>query len=165
MQLVANVHFLPTADIRVSVCFRPIADIARNGETVGVKRGDRSSDGADRRLVAVGATLAGLAVALGAFGAHALSGRISTEALGWWHTAVEYQMWHALAVFGLGLSGSSKWELPAWLFAGGALVFSSTLYALALGAPKWLGAVTPLGGIAMICGWALLAWRVRSGIE
>lgn len=90
--------------------------------------------------------LAGVAVTLGAFGAHAANGQIGQEALGWWQTAVEYQMWHALAVLGLGLSGMPGLPLSGWLFAGGALVFSGTLYALALGAPAWLGAVTPLGG-------------------
>ena len=122
--------------------------------------GGYNSELTDRRLVAVGATLGSLAVTLGAFGAHALKGRIGADALGWWETAVEYQMWHALAVVGLGLSGAPRWRLPAWLMAGGVLVFSSTLLALALGAPKWLGAMTPLGGVAMIFGWALLAWRV-----
>ena len=125
--------------------------------------GGYNSELTDRGLVAVGATLAGLAVALGAFGAHALKGRVGADALGWWQTAVEYQMWHALAVVGLGLAGAPRWRLPAWLMAGGVLVFSSTLFALALGAPKWLGAVTPLGGVAMIFGWALLAWRVTRG--
>ena len=114
---------------------------------------------AGRRLTATGAFLAGLAVLLGAFGAHALKGRLSVEALGWWHTAVEYQMWHALAVAGLGLSGIARFRLPAWLLVGGAIVFSGALYAMALGAPRWLGAVTPLGGAAMIGGWGLLAWR------
>ncbi len=109
--------------------------------------------------MAAGAALAGLAVALGAFGAHGLKGRIDADALGWWHTAVQYQMWHALAVLALGLSGRDGFRLPAWLMTAGAIVFSSTLYAIALGAPHWLGAVTPLGGVSMICGWALLAWR------
>lgn len=122
---------------------------------------DHGPDKVDRRLVAVGALLAGVAITLGAFGAHALKGRIGVEALGWWHTAVEYQMWHALAVVGLGLSNSPRWRLPAWLFAGGTMVFSGTLYALALGAPRWLGAVTPLGGIVLIGGWIALAWQVR----
>ena len=122
--------------------------------------GDYDSGLADRRIVAVGATLGGLAVMFGAFGAHALKGRIGADALGWWQTAVEYQMWHALALLGLGFSGAPKWRLAAWLMVAGVLVFSGTLYALALGAPKWLGAVTPLGGIGMILGWALLAWRV-----
>lgn len=124
-----------------------------------VAQGDYDSELADRPLVAVGSALGGLAVTLGAFGAHALKGRIGPDALGWWQTAVDYQMWHALAVLGLGLSGTPRWRLPAWLMVGGAIIFSGTLYALALGGPKWLGAVTPLGGIAMICGWGLLAWH------
>jgi uncharacterized membrane protein YgdD (TMEM256/DUF423 family) len=119
---------------------------------------DDVNDGG-RKLLAAGAALGGLGVALGAFGAHGLSGRISAEALGWWHTAVEYQMWHALAVVALALSGRGWVRLPAWMFVAGATVFSGTLYAMALGAAHWLGAVTPLGGIAMIGGWALLAWR------
>jgi uncharacterized membrane protein YgdD (TMEM256/DUF423 family) len=110
-------------------------------------------------LAAAGAILGGLAVLLGAFGAHALQSRIDVEALGWWHTAVEYQMWHALAVLALGLSGLRRLRLPAWLFVAGSLVFSGTLYAMALGAPRWLGAITPLGGLAMIAGWLVLAAR------
>jgi uncharacterized membrane protein YgdD (TMEM256/DUF423 family) len=113
----------------------------------------------ERRLVTVGAILGGLAVALGAFGAHALQSRIGVDALGWWHTAVEYQMWHALADVALGISGLRWARLPAWLFAAGTVVFSGTLYAMALGAPRWLGAVTPLGGLAMIAGWLVLAVR------
>lgn len=116
-------------------------------------------DATERTLVAVGAGLAGLAVILGAFGAHALKSRLGLEALGWWQTAVQYQMWHALGVAGLGLAGGRWVRLPAVLLAGGAVLFSATLYAMALGAPRWLGAVTPLGGLAMIAGWALLAWR------
>ena len=113
----------------------------------------------DRQMVAAGATLAGLAVVLGAFGAHALKSRLGAESLGWWQTAVQYQMWHALAVLGLGLAGRGWLRLPAWLLVAGALVFSGILYAMALGGPRWLGVVTPVGGLAMIAGWALLAWR------
>jgi uncharacterized membrane protein YgdD (TMEM256/DUF423 family) len=113
----------------------------------------------ERPLVAAGAALSGLGVILGAFGAHALKARIGAEALGWWETAVEYQMWHGLAVLALGLATARWARVPAWLLCAGAAVFSSTLYAMALGAPRWLGAVTPLGGLAMITGWALLAWR------
>jgi uncharacterized membrane protein YgdD (TMEM256/DUF423 family) len=109
--------------------------------------------------VVAGAILAGAAVVLGAFGAHALKGRLDPQELGWWETAVQYQMWHALAVLALGLSGRDAFRLPAWLMSGGAIVFAGTLYAMSLGAPHWLGAVTPLGGVAMIGGWALLAWR------
>lgn len=115
--------------------------------------------GIQRPLVAVGAALAGLSVVLGAFGAHALKGRLNAEALGWWQTAVQYLMWHALAVLVLGLVGARWARLPALLLAGGALLFSGTLYLIALGAPRWFGAVTPVGGVAMIAGWALLAWR------
>lgn len=113
----------------------------------------------DRGLLAAGAILGGAAVALGAFGVHALQSRIGADALEWWHTAVEYQMWHALAVLGLGLSGLRWARLPAWLFVGGSVIFSGTLYAMALGAPRLLGAVTPLGGLAMIAGWLVLAVR------
>lgn len=113
----------------------------------------------DPGLVLAGAVLAGSGVALGAFGAHALQSRIGAQQLGWWHTAVEYQMWHAIAVLVLGLAGVPRLRFPALMLAGGAIVFSATLYAMALAAPHWLGAITPLGGIAMIAGWALLAWR------
>lgn len=118
----------------------------------------------DRGIVTAGAGLAGLAVILGAFGAHALKSRLGTDELGWWQTAVEYQMWHALAVFAIGLAGFGWMRRAAWLLVAGTTVFSGTLYAMALGAPHWLGAITPLGGLAMICGWALLAWRTaRAG--
>jgi uncharacterized membrane protein YgdD (TMEM256/DUF423 family) len=113
----------------------------------------------DRRLVVAGAVLAGLAVTLGAFGAHAMKSRLGAEALGWWQTAVQYQMWHALAVLALGLAGFSWVRLPAWLLVTGAVIFAGTLYAMALGAPRWLGAITPLGGTAMIAGWAILTLR------
>jgi|SRR5690606_11725969 len=113
----------------------------------------------DRRVVVAGALLAGLAVALGAFGAHAMKARLDAEALGWWQTAVQYQMWHALAVVALGLSGFSWVRLPAWLLAAGAVIFAGTLYAMALGAPRWFGAITPVGGTAMIGGWVILALR------
>jgi uncharacterized membrane protein YgdD (TMEM256/DUF423 family) len=113
----------------------------------------------DRALVATGAILGSLAVMLGAFGVHALKSRLGVQQLGWWQTGVQYQMWHALIVTALGLSGARWARLPAWLFAGGALVFAGTLYAMALGGPRWLGAVTPLGGLSLIGGWVLLAWR------
>lgn len=112
-----------------------------------------------RPVLAAGALLAATGVALGAFGAHALKARLGAEALGWWQTAVQYQMWHALALVALGTLGTSWTRTPAALFGGGALIFSGTLYAMALGAPHSLGAVTPLGGLAMIAGWALLAFR------
>jgi uncharacterized membrane protein YgdD (TMEM256/DUF423 family) len=115
-------------------------------------------------LVATGALLAALAVALGAFGAHALKGRLDAEALGWWGTAVQYLLPHAVAVVALGLTGRTNLRRPSWLLAGGAALFAATLFAMALGGPRWLGAVTPFGGAALIVGWTWLAWiALRSG--
>ena len=111
------------------------------------------------RLVALGAGLAGVAVALGAFGSHGLKDRVDAEALGWWQTGVQYLLPHAVAVIALGLSGRPELRTPGLLLAGGSAVFAGTLGAMTLGGPRWLGAVTPLGGLAMIGGWALLAWR------
>ena len=122
------------------------------------------SEGSRRPIAAAGATVAGAAVALGAFGAHALEGALSPEALGWWQTGVQYQMWHALALVALGVGSLSRPAWPAGLLGVGALLFSATLYAMALGAPRWLGAVTPAGGALMIAGWVLLALRlIRAG--
>lgn len=123
------------------------------------------NDGADRPIVAAGAALGCLGVILGAFGAHALKAQISGEALGWWQTGVQYQMWHGLAVVALGLSGRPKTRPAAWLFVAGCVIFSGTLYAMSLGAPRWLGAITPIGGLLLIVGWANLAWRaLRQGL-
>jgi uncharacterized membrane protein YgdD (TMEM256/DUF423 family) len=114
---------------------------------------------ANRPVVTAGAVLAGLAVALGAFGAHALKATLSPEALGWWQTGVQYQMWHGLALVALGVSALPRRRAPAFLLGGGAALFAATLYAMALTGARWLGAVTPVGGAAMIAGWGLIAWR------
>ena len=104
---------------------------------------------------------AALAVALGAFGAHGLKARLSSEMLDVWQTAVQYHAWHALGLLAAGVSGfhfEGIWIRSAgWLFAAGIVLFSGSLYALALGAPRALGAVTPLGGLAFILGWLALA--------
>jgi uncharacterized membrane protein YgdD (TMEM256/DUF423 family) len=108
----------------------------------------------DRRGLLAG-ILGTTAVALGAFGAHGLKERLSAipEAAGWWQTATFYLLTHAVAVGALRASPSGRcWAL-------GAAIFSGTLYALALGAPRWLGAVTPVGGGLLLAGWVLLAWR------
>ena len=130
-----------------------IADASRTSDTGTVTESSEGAAAGHRPLVITGATLAAVGVILGAFGAHALKSRIGAEALGWWQTAVQYQMWHALAVLGLGLAASRWGRLPAWLLAAGAIVFSGSLYAMAL------GAVTPFGGLAMIAGWLLLGFR------
>jgi uncharacterized membrane protein YgdD (TMEM256/DUF423 family) len=101
------------------------------------------------------------AVVLGAFGAHALRSHLDAASLQIWHTAVEYQFWHALALLAVAAIAperASRWWRSAGIgFAAGILLFSGSLYALALGAPHWIGAITPLGGLALIAGWILLA--------
>ena len=114
------------------------------------------------RLLRLIAALAGLTgVAIGAFGAHALRGRLSPEMLALFETGVRYQMYHALALFGTGLlmarMGSWLMTAAAWLFVAGIVLFSGSLYALALTGVTILGAVTPLGGVALLLGWACLA--------
>jgi len=120
-------------------------------------------------LVAAALNLA-LAVMTGAFGAHGLRQRLSAEQLGWWHTAVEYHFIHALGLLALGVLLRVTTALPApaapgvatsalWLQAG-IVIFSGSLYAMALGAPRWFGAITPIGGLAFIIGWLWLAWSL-----
>jgi uncharacterized membrane protein YgdD (TMEM256/DUF423 family) len=112
------------------------------------------------RIALAGALLAGSAVALGAFGAHALRYTLTDQQLGWWQTAVQYQLWHALALLALAALRPPRAGIVALLLGGGALVFSGSLYLMALADARWLGAVTPIGGAAMIVGWLLFAWQV-----
>lgn len=99
-----------------------------------------------------------LAVALGAFGAHALKGRLDAEQSGWWEKAVLYHLVHAAALLGTGRASGRATPATA-CFAAGVLLFSGTLYAMALGAPRWFGAVTPVGGVLFLAGWLLLVLR------
>lgn len=102
-----------------------------------------------------------LAVAAGAFGAHALKARLTPEMLAIWETGARYQMFHALALFGvalLALSGRAT-DAAGWCFLAGIVLFSGSLYALALTGVKPLGAVTPFGGLAFLAGWFLLLLR------
>ena len=97
------------------------------------------------------------AVALGAFGAHALRDTLDTAHRELWHTAVQYHFWHALALAAATLCGDGKARRIAMLaFGVGIMMFSGSLYALALGAPRWTGVVTPFGGVALIAGWIAL---------
>jgi uncharacterized membrane protein YgdD (TMEM256/DUF423 family) len=115
-----------------------------------------------RPFIVLGALLAAAAVAAGAFGAHALAARLTPERLATWETAARYHMYHALALVLVGaLAGRLHAGLATtagWLFVAGIAIFGGTVYALALGAPRWLGAVTPIGGVAFIVGWLVLAW-------
>ncbi|MBN7797271.1 DUF423 domain-containing protein [Parahaliea mediterranea] len=116
----------------------------------------------------IGALAGMLAVMFGAFGAHALRGRLDDYALGVFETAVQYHFYHALALLAVGLLAlhqppSTLLRSSGWLFLFGLLLFSGSLYLLALTGTRWLGAVTPLGGLAFIAGWACLAvagWKL-----
>lgn len=104
-----------------------------------------------------------LAVVLGAFGAHALRAHLDGDALQVWHTAVDYQFWHALALLGVSFAPTSRWRAAAIVaFVAGIVLFCGSLYAIALGARPFVGAITPLGGLAFVLGWAALGgafWR------
>jgi uncharacterized membrane protein YgdD (TMEM256/DUF423 family) len=110
---------------------------------------------------AAGAALACLAVALGAFGAHGLKARVAPDLLAVFETGVRYHMYHALALLAVGWqverTGSPAGSAAGWLFVAGIAVFSGSLYAMTLTGARWLGAVTPGGGLCFIAGWALLA--------
>jgi uncharacterized membrane protein YgdD (TMEM256/DUF423 family) len=101
------------------------------------------------------AALGAAAVLLGAFGAHALRGHLDENALSIWNTAMEFQFWHALAVFAVAgfASADPRWPRASWIMIAGTLVFCASLYALALGAPNWVGAFTPFGGVMLVIGW------------
>jgi uncharacterized membrane protein YgdD (TMEM256/DUF423 family) len=118
------------------------------------------------RTLCVAGLLLALATACGAFGAHALKGQLAPERLQLWETAVRYQFFQALGLLGVGLalrsSDAGVLRAAAALLIAGVLLFSGSLYALALGAPRPLGALTPVGGLAWIIGWVLFAygaWR------
>jgi uncharacterized membrane protein YgdD (TMEM256/DUF423 family) len=115
----------------------------------------------DERLpLLAGALLAALGVMLGAFGAHGLRAALSAEALGWWQTGVQYQMWHAIGLVAIGAARLPGTRLPVWLLTLGTLVFAGSLYVMALTGISWLGMVTPVGGLLMIAGWLVLGWRL-----
>ena len=121
----------------------------------------------ERMFVVAGAAIGFVGVAAGAFGAHALTSRLAPGDLAIFETAVRYQMYHALALVAAGWV-AGRWPGPAahaagWLFFVGTLVFSGTLYLLVLTGARWLGAVTPIGGVAMLAGWLTLGWAVARG--
>ena len=115
----------------------------------------------DRTFLLVGALAGFIAVAFGAFGAHALRGRLSPEMLAVFETGVRYQMYHAFAVLIVAIATArfDGWLVRAagWSFTLGIVLFSGSLYALALTGTTALGAITPIGGVLLIAGWACLA--------
>jgi uncharacterized membrane protein YgdD (TMEM256/DUF423 family) len=113
----------------------------------------------------VAAALFGLsAVAAGAFGAHGLRARVTPEQVTSWQTAAHYQLLHGVALLALALYASGGRPIgPApWLFGAGMVLFSGSIYLLVLGGPRWLGPVTPLGGLCLMAGWASLLWLARA---
>jgi uncharacterized membrane protein YgdD (TMEM256/DUF423 family) len=119
-------------------------------------------------------TLAGIfmftAVALGALGAHMLRGHLDTEMAVVWQAAVQYHGWHAIALLGIGsllvhFPGSRGFQLTAWLFVAGNLLFAGSLYVIALTGVRGLGLITPLGGGAFLAGWAVFVWTVRRNVR
>lgn len=112
------------------------------------------------RWLTIGGILAGLGVAAGAFGTHALDGRIAPDLLEVFETATRYHLVHALALLVVGLAaereGGPWWNGAGWLFTAGIVVFAGSLYLLALTGIRWLGAVTPIGGACFLAGWAVL---------
>jgi uncharacterized membrane protein YgdD (TMEM256/DUF423 family) len=114
-------------------------------------------------IIALGAVFGFLSVGLGAFGAHALKARLEPRMLEVFETGCRYQMYHALGLILVGLlvhlKPTAGFEPAAWAMMSGIVLFSFSLYALALSGIKVLGAITPLGGVAFLIGWGLLAWR------
>ena len=109
----------------------------------------------------VGSMLGGIGVALGAFGAHGLRGRVAADLLAVWETASRYHLAHALALLAVAWVASRAdrfaVRLAGWAFTVGIVVFSGSLYAMTLTGMRWLGAVTPIGGLAFLVGWFALA--------
>jgi uncharacterized membrane protein YgdD (TMEM256/DUF423 family) len=122
----------------------------------------------ERTFAALGAVSAGLAVAAGAFAAHALRARLGADLLAVFETGARYQMYHAVALLAAAWAWT-RWPGPwiraaGWLFVAGTILFSGSLYALALTGERGLGAATPFGGLAFVAGWgcfAVAAWRGR----
>ncbi len=126
-------------------------------------------DASSRWLVVIGCICAGLGVAAGAFGAHMLKSLLDPPMLAAYDTATRYQMYHA---FGIVLSGLAvrvsrdpRVAMAGWMFLAGILLFSGSLYGVALLGVRWLGAITPIGGVAFILGWSVLAWRMWRGTQ
>jgi len=120
-----------------------------------------------RRCIFWGALFGLSGVMIGAFGAHGLKALLNADQLAIYHTGVDYQFVHALALLLLGALAQQQtpkaWQLAATLFIAGVFIFSGSLYLLVLTDTSWLGAITPIGGTSFIAGWAALLWGLRRG--
>ncbi len=115
-----------------------------------------------KNWIAVGAVSTALAVVCGAFGAHGLKDRVTPADLEIWQTGVLYHLVHApaLVLYGLFARAPGR-HIAGWCLLLGAVIFSGTLYVIVLGGPRWLGAITPIGGVLLIAGWLAFAWEAR----
>jgi len=122
-----------------------------------------------RFFVGVAGALGALGVAAGAFAAHGLRAHLAPRMLEVFETGARYQMYHALALLAVGLlltrRSHSALTVAGWLFAAGVVLFSGSLYLLAVTGARWLGAITPAGGLAFIAGWLMLGWGGWRGEE
>lgn len=122
-----------------------------------------------RRLMAIGCVVAGVGVAAGAFGAHMLKTLLEPPMLAAYDTGTRYQMYHAFGMIlsGMGASVFKDHRLvkAGWFFAAGLVMFCGSLYGMALLEWRWLGPITPIGGLTFIVGWLLLAWRTWQGMR
>lgn len=121
----------------------------------------------DRLFLILGAVSGFVSVAAGAFGAHALKARLPDDLLAVFETGARYQMFHALALVAVAWAWT-RWPggaatVAGWLFVVGTVLFSGSLYALALSGSRGLGAITPIGGVAFLAGWLALAWAALRG--
>ena len=118
----------------------------------------------DRFFFVAGTIAAFIAVALGAFGAHSLRTKLSPEMLNIFEVGVRYQMYHALGLIAVAWA-ITRWpeanlNAAGWAFIVGIVIFSGSLYILSITDTRWLGAITPIGGLAFLIGWAILVWSV-----
>ncbi|MBM3264171.1 MAG: DUF423 domain-containing protein [candidate division Zixibacteria bacterium] len=121
----------------------------------------------DRLFILLGALSAFVGVAAGAFGAHALKTRLPVDLFDIFEVGVRYQMYHALGLLAIGLvisrQPSASLTVAGWMFVVGTIFFSGSLYVLSLTGIRWMGAITPLGGVAFLVGWVMLAYNVWKG--
>lgn len=121
-----------------------------------------------KTFLVIGALAMALGVILGAFGAHGLKNKLTPDLLAVYHTGVEYHLYHALGLILVGVLINqfpqvSGLQLGGWLLLAGILIFSGSLYVLAISGVRWLGAITPIGGLAFIAGWVWIAWSLARG--
>ena len=141
------------------------AVVATGGDTPNLRAG-RRKPAMEQTWFVIGCLAMVLGVAAGAFAAHGLKGQLSADNLDIWQTAARYHLYHGLGLLAVAYA-ATRWSAglttaAGWLFVAGILLFSGSLYILAASGAKWLGAITPLGGLCFLAGWgslALAAWR------